>query len=221
MFINLLLSSLVLSADLHSPQTHSDVETTAAMILENIQYTNQEAKEALKQNLNFHDTVTQIYSTQPHLVSEAIHKIYNNKHSLFDNVSSDQIIYTYDDHGIDFYTKAEYHVAAPTCKGEAPDFEILTAVNFGLRGYKFDPIQCVSEEVGQYNTAYYSVSYDRFSGRIAFSIPGQNKIEIYDHKFNLEKVINGFQATTWSFTIKTYGLLLLKITNGIVLRFIS
>lgn len=71
MLINLLFSSLLLSVDLTLPNTRSDTESTAARILENIPHTSQ----TLNKNLDFHDTVTRIYSMQPNLVSEAIHKI--------------------------------------------------------------------------------------------------------------------------------------------------
>ncbi|ODT66244.1 MAG: hypothetical protein ABS75_27630 [Pelagibacterium sp. SCN 63-23] len=99
-----------------------------------------------------------------------------------------------------YSTEANYYVENPRCKGEDLDFEIAAAVNFGLRGYTFDSDKCVRHEVGDYDTAYYSVAVDQQQDLLAFAIPGRALIEIYDlRSFRFLGSITGYSATTLDF----------------------
>ncbi|MBS3849787.1 hypothetical protein KD146_13880 [Devosia sp. BSSL-BM10] len=133
--------------------------------------------------------------------SSVLEEIVKRRVSLFPPVTPPDLHLIIADGVLESYsTKANYHVETPRCKGEALDFEIAAAVNFGLRGYTFDSDKCVRHEVGDYDTAYYSVAVDHLQNLLAFAIPGHARIEIYDlDSLEILGSIAGYSATTLDF----------------------
>lgn len=155
--------------------------------------------ESIKNKLNLDE------HTDKETVSKAINKeMTENTKTLLKNFTlSTELNYFLRDNKIFFTTEAKYYNTELKCIGEYLDFDIATVANFGLRGYLIKTKEdgnCSIIEKGSYNTAYYSVAYDDKNDYLAYSIPGQKKIEIYN-KNNMEliKVFEGYSATSLEF----------------------
>jgi len=155
----------------------------------------------VKKNLNIPIEIYQ--KNNPKIVSDLINEyISNHTKSLFHQNTLTLLNYRFRKDEIIFTTTAKYYSQKLQCKGEKLDFDIATVTNFGLRGYfiKIKKNTCEIEKKGSYNTAYYSVAYDQQSNILAYAIPGQHKIEIYNKSnFSLLYSIDGYSATTLEF----------------------
>lgn len=127
-------------------------------------------------------------------------EIIKHRESLFPPSQAPDLNVSIRDGKIIYSTTANYYTEAPRCAGDPLDIRIAATANFGLRGYVFDSGQCVVMEVGEHNTAYYSVAVDQTLDLLAFAIPGQARIDIYNldsHEFL--QSITGYSATTITF----------------------
>lgn len=103
-------------------------------------------------------------------------------------------------------TQALYYTHTPqakfldSLKSKSLDFKILTAVNFGLRGYLFNKYGEVEKEWGDYDTAYISTSYHERLKLIAWSVPGHKKIILIDARdLKIIKEFTGFSSEVVAF----------------------
>lgn len=127
-------------------------------------------------------------------------EIIRDRQSLFPPSVAPDLDVVIRDGKIIYTTTANYYTQTPRCAGEDLDFQIAATANFGLRGYIFDSDQCVILEVGEHDTAYYSVAVDHSLGIIAYAIPGQARIDIYElTSHSLMKSVHGYSATTLTF----------------------
>jgi hypothetical protein len=161
-------------------------------------------KEYIKETKNLNMPIEKYQENNPKIVSDLINGyIHNNLKSLFDKHNLTSLHYRFRDDEIIFTTTAKYYTHKPQCKGKKKlDFDIATVANFGLRGYVIKTKENICEviEKGSYNTAYYSVAYDEQNNILAYAIPGQHKIEIYNsNTFSLLYCIDGYSATTLEF----------------------
>ena len=138
-------------------------------------------------------------------ISKAINKeITENTKTLFKgNTITTELNYFIRDNEILFDTDAKYYNSKLQCAGKYLDFDIATVANFGLRGYLIKTNSdgnCSIIEKGSYNTAYYSVSYDKRNNYLAYAIPGHKKIEIYNKDtMKLVWSIDGYYVTSLEF----------------------
>lgn len=142
----------------------------------------------------------ELQQEMPDKTSEAIlAAVLDGRESLLSGHTVPGLTYTFDGDHFTFSTTAAYGATDPVCVGEPLDFDILAAVNFGLRGYRFSGSDCVTFETGEHNTAYYSVAYDPETGRTAFAIPGQGRIDVFGPDMTLLTAIPEISATTIEF----------------------
>lgn len=121
------------------------------------------------------------------------YKISGNAESLYISESTTAL----------YYCQTPQAKFSSTIKDQSLDFKILTAVNFGLRGYLFNGYGNLEKEWGNYNTAYISVAYHEKSRLIAWSIPGHKKIILINYDtFKIIKEFNNITSEALAFDSK-------------------
>ncbi len=152
------------------------------------------------------DLILFMKNRYPAIVQEQLNEVMK-KHpiSLFEGDISNPLNYFIDNSGnINESTTAEYYTDHPETRfiGEGLDFDILAAVNFGLRSYYFDGTGQIIKEWGDYNTAYYSVAYNPNKNQFVLVSPGVFKMQIVNKgTLEIEREITGYAA----FSVEIYN----------------